>query len=306
MAGTAGAETAPDEDPLEREELQQIVDGFVRGTSSAPIALMELLLATEDVARTAAVLAQARGPAAALATLRALLDEHAQGCATITEMLHAGLDSSLPASSVDAGLAETRALFDDSVSRSPSASVALYSLGSEALLSSATAEVVEQLGAWAVLGADRDALEIGCGIGRLLGPLSQRLRTVTGIDLSPRMVEVARERSRQHPNVSVLETNGRDLGAFGDTTMDVVLAIDSFPYIVRAGMALVRTQLREAHRVLRPGGDLVILNYSYGHSRPDAAAEVNGLARESGFAVVQNDVAPFRLWNAIGYHLRRA
>ncbi|MEJ7734024.1 MAG: class I SAM-dependent methyltransferase [Polyangiaceae bacterium] len=192
------------------------------------------------------------------------------------------------------------------MARSEAASVALYSLGSAEVLAAATAEVVQVLVDWGVLGTERDALEVGCGIGRLLGPLSLRLRSIVGIDLSPGMIDAARRRTRDDANVTVLTTDGRDLSAIADGAMDLVLGIDSLPYIVRAGAELVRSTFAEIHRVLRPHGDLVLCNYSYGHSRPDAAMEVARLAEEHALVVVRSDVAPFRLWNAIAYHLRRA
>ena len=46
-----------------------------------------------------------------------------------------------------------------------------------------------------------EALEVGCGTGAFARLLAKRCGTVVAIDLSPRMVEVARARSWEHPNV---------------------------------------------------------------------------------------------------------
>ena len=286
-------------------DLKPIVDRYLRGDVSAPIALMELLLATADaeaVAREVRSLPSDAGPAGAL---RRLAAEHAAGCSTIAAMLRTGLDSPTPAPSVDEGIARARRLFDDSVTKSEEASVALYSLGSPALLAAATDEAVAVLGAWGVLGGHRDALEIGCGIGRFLVPLASRLRSVVGVDVSPNMVDAARRRLTSVDNASVRLTAGRDLAAFGDGAFDLVYSVDAFPYLVLAGTALVAAQLREAARVLRPGGDVVIFSYAYGRSRGDDAREVRALGEAAGLCVVRSDETPFRLWNAAAFHLRR-
>jgi ubiquinone/menaquinone biosynthesis C-methylase UbiE len=46
-----------------------------------------------------------------------------------------------------------------------------------------------------------DALEIGCGTGSFARILAQRFRRVLALDLSPRMIEIAKERSTQYHNI---------------------------------------------------------------------------------------------------------
>lgn len=299
------ADRGASSDRSDLQRLQSIVDRHVCGELSAPLAVMHLLLATGDAEQTARAVARAHGPPAAIEALASLVSAHVEGCTTIAQMLGAGLDAWGPADDVDAGIAATRALFDDSVRRSEAASVALYSLGSEDILGRATAEVVEVLEAWGVLGPTRDALEIGCGIGRLLGPLASRLHTILGIDLSEGMVAAARRRTAGHDNVVVRTSDGRDLAELHDGAFELVLAVDSFPYIVRSGRALALTMFEEVRRVLRPGGDLVIFNFAYGDDRATCAAEVASLADAAGLRVGRSDEAPFRLWDGIGYLLRR-
>ena len=67
--------------------------------------------------------------------------------------------------------------YDRAVAVAPEAAVALYSLGDPAILERATAELAALLGDWGFLGADRDALDIGCGIGRIEQALAPCLRT---------------------------------------------------------------------------------------------------------------------------------
>jgi SAM-dependent methyltransferase len=46
-----------------------------------------------------------------------------------------------------------------------------------------------------------DALEIGCGIGSFTRLLAKRSDRVLALDLSPNMIQIARERSKQYPNI---------------------------------------------------------------------------------------------------------
>ena len=158
------------EDPR-AHELARITARFADGTLSAPIALMRLLIAAEDVDVVAAAVAPHDA-------LRALLAANRAGCARICAMLSSGVDSDAPAASVEAGLAFARRLFDYSVAASAESSVALYSLGNPELLAAATAEVVRLLDAWRLLRPQTRCLQIGCGIGRfeaaLASPVAKR------------------------------------------------------------------------------------------------------------------------------------
>ena len=153
--------------------------------------------------------------------------------------------------------------------QSEESSVALYSLGSPELLAAATDEVIGVMDRWGVLGRDRDALEIGCGIGRLMAPLCSRVRSVVGTDVSSGMVAAAKRRLEGIANASVHVTAGQDLSEFDEASMDLVYSVDAFPYLVLSGHALVERHFREIRRVLRPGGDFVLFNYAYGRPRED-------------------------------------
>jgi SAM-dependent methyltransferase len=272
-----------------------------RGEISPAIALMEMLIAVEDGGRVR-VAALASGNAA----LVALLDAHDAGAARVAAMLRSGVDVPPVNGTVEDGIAFCKHLFDWSVQQSEEASVALYSLGSPALLEAATSEIARLFDAWGLVGPDRRALDVGCGIGRMEVALAPRLAAIDAIDVAAKMIDAARRRCGALPNVRLAVTGGADLSAFADASFDLVFAIDSFPYLVQSGMPLVATHLREAARVLTPRGDLVILNFSYREDVARDVADVATLGRASGLDVIASGLTPFTLWNGVAFHLRRA
>ena len=98
----------------------------------------------------------------------------------------------------------------------------------------------------------RRALEIGCGPGRLMKPLSQRFGEIHGVDVSDEMARLARERLRGIPHAHVHATNGAELAQFADDSFDLVYSYAVFQHI--PSRDVVMEYLRETHRVLKPGG----------------------------------------------------
>jgi len=221
------------------------------------------------------------------------------------QMLRTGPDTSEPAANVDAGIAHARELFDWSVQRSEEASVALYSLGSAEVLERATAELVALYKARGWIDATRAILQIGCGIGRLEYALAPLVREAHGIDVSPQMIAAARRRCAGLQNVSLAVTDGHDLRAYPDARFELVHAIDTFPYLVQAGMPLAETHMREAARVLVSGGDLVIGNWSYGADLSRDREDIERCAELAGLAVMSAGEQPLSLWDGTMFHLRR-
>ncbi|RYZ31251.1 MAG: class I SAM-dependent methyltransferase [Sphingobacteriales bacterium] len=97
-----------------------------------------------------------------------------------------------------------------------------------------------------------DILEIGIGNGSIL-PLYTRHK-ITGIDLSPKMLSVAKAR-RTSVFAAFMEMNGEALefsdGSFDYVVISHVLSVTGDP----------EKMVRESHRVLKPGGRLLIQNH---------------------------------------------
>lgn len=110
------------------------------------------------------------------------------------------------------------------------------------------------------------ALEIGCGPGRLMKPLSRQFGEIHGVDVSDEMVRLARERLRDTPHAHVHCNSGADLRQFADESFDFVYSYAVFQHI--PSRELVFGYLVEAHRVLKTGGLLWF--------------QVNGLPEQEG------------------------
>ncbi|MEZ5396390.1 MAG: class I SAM-dependent methyltransferase [Bryobacterales bacterium] len=96
------------------------------------------------------------------------------------------------------------------------------------------------------------ALEIGCGPGRLMLPLSRQFGQVYGVDVSEEMVEIARRNLASAPNAEPRAATGVDLKGFDDESIDFVYSYAVFQHIPEREFVL--SYLRDAVRVLKPGG----------------------------------------------------
>jgi predicted TPR repeat methyltransferase len=91
------------------------------------------------------------------------------------------------------------------------------------------------------------ALDLGCGTGLAGRMFGQRIDSLVGVDLSSKMIEIARAAGvydRLHV-ADMLEF----LACEGEACADLVLAADAFPYVADLALAA-----REIARVLGPGG----------------------------------------------------
>lgn len=92
-------------------------------------------------------------------------------------------------------------------------------------------------------------LDIGCGSGLALAMAAQRGATVAGIDISPALLAIARERVP----AADLREGGLDRLPFADGAFDAVLSINAVQFAADPPAAL-----REVHRVLGSGGRVAI------------------------------------------------
>jgi SAM-dependent methyltransferase len=91
-------------------------------------------------------------------------------------------------------------------------------------------------------------LDIGCGSGLILVMAQERGATPAGLDISPGLLEITRERLPQ----SDLREGDMESLPYADAAFDAVTGVNAFQF---AGDP--RQALREAARVTRPGGRVV-------------------------------------------------
>jgi SAM-dependent methyltransferase len=114
--------------------------------------------------------------------------------------------------------------------------------------------VMEQAAAWGKPVARRSALDFGCGIGRLSQALAGHFDRVSGVDISPKMIELAREHNRKGARVEYMCNQAGDLSRFADRSIDMIYSWITLQH-VRPRHA--RRYIQEFLRVLAPGGLLV-------------------------------------------------
>jgi Methylase involved in ubiquinone/menaquinone biosynthesis len=94
-------------------------------------------------------------------------------------------------------------------------------------------------------------LDVGCGTGALLDEVLNRKKvSIAGIDLSEKMLNIARQRLGQAAD---LKNGDSENLPWADNSFDMVLCTDSFHHYPNPG-----TVLCEIKRVLKPGGKLII------------------------------------------------
>lgn len=105
-------------------------------------------------------------------------------------------------------------------------------------------------------------VEIGCGPGRIAAYLADRGLDISGIDLSPRMIELARA---AYPALR-FEVGSMEELTFADASLTGLVAWYS---VIHLPPQRVPAVLTEFHRVLQVGGQLLIAGFA--DEIPDAA-----------------------------------
>jgi ArsR family transcriptional regulator len=138
-------------------------------------------------------------------------------------------------------------------------------------------------------------LDIASGDGVMAELLAPHASQVICIDLSEKVVEAGRKRLSDRTNVE-FETGDMHQLPFKDKSFDTVLLMHALTYTDKPGQVL-----REAHRVLKPGGQLLAVTLAkhrhkkavepYNHANLGFAPEqLYKLAGQSGLMVKHCDV----------------
>ena len=97
------------------------------------------------------------------------------------------------------------------------------------------------------------ALEIGCGVDRVGSALAPRISKWIGADISANMLAHTSRRLQGHTNVQLVELSDDGLTGVPDDSVDLVYCTVVFMHLYEWDRY---TYVKEAFRVLRPGGRL--------------------------------------------------
>lgn len=103
----------------------------------------------------------------------------------------------------------------------------------------------------------QEVLEVGVGTGLALPHYSSD-KLITGIDLSTEMLRKARERTRKDGliNVRALHEMDAEATSFEDASFDIAVGM-----FVASVVPNPRRLLAEMRRLVRPGGDILLINH---------------------------------------------
>lgn len=119
----------------------------------------------------------------------------------------------------------------------------------------------------------RRVLDAGCGSGPLTAALREKGATVSGFDLSPSMIDLARERLGEDTDLQVADLGERL--PYEDDSFDVVVCSLALHYLKDW-----EAPLTELRRILRSGGRLVV-------SVPHPVAYLVNYPEQDYFALTQ-------------------
>ncbi len=121
-----------------------------------------------------------------------------------------------------------------------------------------TINLIDKMLDFVELNGQKNLLEIGCGSGFITKYIANKYGgEVTGIDIDPRQIELAKEGSAYRGNISYLEGDATNL-PFKDNKFDIVISVGVLHHIENWLDAL-----KEMKRVLKLGGYFIYADIVY-------------------------------------------
>ncbi|MFO1314275.1 MAG: class I SAM-dependent methyltransferase [Burkholderiales bacterium] len=145
-------------------------------------------------------------------------------------------------------------------------------------------DAIERLGARINYGV---AVDFGCGVGRVSQWLAKRFSRVVGVDISPRMLELAERYNTESAAITFVLGNEVNV-PLATSSADLVY---SFIVLQHIGKAMQQQYLREFSRIARPGGYLCfqVPSHPLDGGKPNFSV---GLMTDSGPATIEINTYP--------------
>lgn len=137
-----------------------------------------------------------------------------------------------------------------------------------------------------------DILEIGCGIGNMIDQLISPGRKITGIDIEERFVNVAREKYKDKPDITIVSGDVLSpVHALPGKKFDTVVVLNVLEHIEKE-----RDAIKYIFDILQPKGTAVILvpamKFAYGeidsqvgHHKRYEKPDMTALFKDNGFII---------------------
>jgi SAM-dependent methyltransferase len=131
---------------------------------------------------------------------------------------------------------------------------------------------------FALLPSDYIVADLGCGTGQTTALLADHVKQVIGIDSSAAMLKAARKRIGERENVDLFRADLENL-PLEDASCDAALLLLVLTYV-----PTIHPVLREARRILKPSGKIVIVDLLL-HDRDDFRRQMG--QQHGGFELQQ-------------------
>jgi len=147
--------------------------------------------------------------------------------------------------------------------------------------------------------AGKDVLDLGCGEGYCSRMLSGYGARVLGLDVSERMIALAREAERAEPLGIRYDTADAVAVALDEASFDLVVAVFLFNYL---DVAQMQRTMANVHRMLRPGGHFVfaVPHPAFAFMRRDPSPPFHFDIGSAGYFGGRNSRFGGRIWKRDG------
>ncbi len=96
------------------------------------------------------------------------------------------------------------------------------------------------------------ALDFGCGIGRLTRALAKHFDKVYGIDISEKMISNAKKLHKENKKMVFLQNTQNDLSCFKSNKFDLIYSVFTLQHISERNV--IKDYITEFLKILKPGG----------------------------------------------------